>query len=62
MWVDQDFAKITIVNTPNKHAKSIEQIEQIMDQQEPFSVRWLAPKLSIGPTIVWKILRYDWKA
>ena len=71
----RDFSRInehfekdgSIVKTPIKRSKTkrtgenVDKINKMLDEKKPLSIRKLAPKLSLSPTTVWKILRYDSK-
>ena len=56
------------MKTPNKRSKTkrngenVDKINKMLDEKKPLSISKLAPKLSLSPTTVWKILRYDLKA
>ena len=45
-----------------KHAENAEKLKVMLIDKQQFSVRNIAPLLTLSPTTVWRILRYDTKA
>ena len=58
----------SILKTPVKHTKSkrtnenLQKIQDVLKKKVQFSVRNVAPKLSLSTSTVWRLLRYDSKA